>query len=290
MMLSDNARAAAYMSLAMVAFVVNDTAMKLVTQDLPMFQTLFLRGLITCALLAALASVQGGIQIRIRGRDRMFIGLRTLGDIGATLTFLTALINMPLANLTALVQSVPLAVTLAGALFLRQPVGWRRLLAILVGFAGVLLIVRPGAEGFDRYSLIALVSVGFVVLRDLSTRQVSGAVRSASLSFVSALVITTMGAIGTSFETWAPVGAGDMVRISVSAVGVVGGYMFVVLAMRTGDVAVVAPFRYSSLVWALIVGYVVFGDFPRPLTLVGAAIVVGTGLFTFYRERRLAQG
>jgi S-adenosylmethionine uptake transporter len=99
-----------------------------------------------------------------------------------------------------------------------------------------------------------------------------------------------MGAIGTSFETWAPVGAGDMVRISVSAVGVVGGYMFVVLAMRTGDVAVVAPFRYSSLVWALIVGYVVFGDFPRPLTLVGAAIVVGTGLFTFYRERRLAQG
>jgi S-adenosylmethionine uptake transporter len=264
--------------------------MKLVTQDLPMFQTLFLRGLITCALLAALASVQGGIQIRIRGRDRMFIGLRTLGDIGATLTFLTALINMPLANLTALVQSVPLAVTLAGALFLRQPVGWRRLLAILVGFAGVLLIVRPGAEGFDRYSLIALVSVGFVVLRDLSTRQVSGAVRSASLSFVSALVITTMGAIGTSFETWAPVGAGDMVRISVSAVGVVGGYMFVVLAMRTGDVAVVAPFRYSSLVWALIVGYVVFGDFPRPLTLVGAAIVVGTGLFTFYRERRLAQG
>src|SRR6056297_1584889 len=142
---SDNLRGGMLMTVSMAAFTANDTFIKAVSAELPLFQTLFLRGIATTLMMAALARALGMWRLDIPKRDRTRLLLRTATEIGAAYFFLTALFNMPLANATAILQALPLTITLAAALFLREPVGWRRLAAIVLGFAGVMLIVRPGA-------------------------------------------------------------------------------------------------------------------------------------------------
>jgi drug/metabolite transporter (DMT)-like permease len=199
---------------------------------------------------------------------------------------------MPLANLSAIMQSLPLAVTLAAWVFLKEPVGWRRLLAICVGFGGVMLIVRPGPDGFDHWSLVALVSVAFVVLRDLSTRQLTKAVPSSTVAIAASASVTVTALVLSLIEGWVMPSLGQMALLAGAAASLVVGYNYVVMVMRVGDLGFVAPFRYSSLVVALILGWLMFGSFPDALTLAGAALVVGSGIFTLWRERRVrrAQG
>jgi S-adenosylmethionine uptake transporter len=285
--LSDNTRGALLMMAAMAFFTVNDACMKGIGGEIPLFQVLLIRGVITTILLVLLARVLGGLTFRLPRRDRGLILLRTAGEIGAAFFFITALFHMPLANATAIIQTIPLAVTLAGALFLREPLGWRRLTAILVGFAGVLLIVRPGTEGFTVYSIYALVSVLFVTLRDLTTRQLSRAVPSLSVAISAAVGVTIFGAIGTATAEWVPVSPRSWLLLAGASVFLVGGYIFSVMVMRVGDIATVAPFRYTSLIVALLIGLVFFGEWPTFLTLLGATIVAGTGIYTLLRERHL---
>jgi len=183
---------------------------------------------------------------------------------------------------------MPLGITLAGAVFLGEKVGWRRYGAILIGFSGVMLIVRPGSDGFDFYSVYALISVGFVVVRDLTARQLSRSVPSLSVALINSAAITAMGAVMTVYLGWQPV-SGQSFQIILGASGfLVAGYLLSVMAMRVGELAAVAPFRYTALLWAIGLGIAVFGNYPDRLTLLGSAIVVGMGLYTFYRERKLA--
>ena len=147
--ISENARGALYMMVAMAGFVCNDTMMKLASAELTLFQAVFLRGLMASALMAALAVARGELMHRVAPVDRRTLALRAVGEIGGTICFLTALFNMPIANATAILQAMPLAVTLAAALFLGERVGWRRYGAICAGFVGVLIIVRPGTDGFN---------------------------------------------------------------------------------------------------------------------------------------------
>ncbi len=167
---SENSHAAICMVASMAGFGLNDAFIKLVGQDLPLFQAVFLRGLMATFLIGILAARDGGARFRPSRSDRRLISLRTAAEIGATVCFLTALFHMPIANASAIVQSVPLAVTLAAAAFMGEPVGWRRYVAIGVGFAGVLVIARPGTDGFNVYALWALASVGCIVLRDTRGR------------------------------------------------------------------------------------------------------------------------
>ena len=172
MTLSDNARGILLMCGTMLAFTLNDTLVKAVLQDgMNLYQVITLRGIGAALGLIVLALHQTGrLDLWPAGPDRKFLALRTFGELGATWCFLVALSHMPLANLSAILQSLPLVVTLAAALVLHEPIGWRRIAAILVGFAGVMIIIRPGAANFDEWSLLGLASVGFVVIRDLSTR------------------------------------------------------------------------------------------------------------------------
>lgn len=284
---SDNTRGALLMMGAMAAFTLNDACMKALGEELPLFQAIFLRGAATTLLLLVLARVMGALRFDLPRRDWGLIGLRSLAEVGAAYFFITALFNMPLANATAIIQTIPLSVTLAGALFLREPLGWRRLTAILVGFAGVLLIVRPGTDGFTVFSLYALVSVVFVTLRDLATRQLSREVPSLTVALTAAAGVAMFGAVGTAGSEWAPVTARSAALLIAATGFVIGGYLFSVMVMRVGDLSVVAPFRYTSLLFALVLGLVVFGDWPAPMTLLGAAIVTATGIYTLLRERHL---
>ena len=281
-----NQRGALLMATSMVTFTINDTFIKAVSDELPLFQVITLRGLaVTLALLIAARALGrrlGGIAVR----DRWLIALRTAGEVGGTWFFLTALFHMPIANVSAILQALPLSVTLGTAVFFGERVGWRRWTAIAVGFAGVMLIVRPGADGFTVYSLYALAAVASVTVRDLAARRLSAEVPSMAVALAAAVGVTVFGVLGSAVTPWQPVSALAAAQLSGAVVALLFGYVTSVMAMRVGEIGVVAPFRYSSLVAALILGFVIFGDWPAPLTLLGSAVVVATGLFTLWRERR----
>ena len=285
--LSDNVRGAIYMMLSMAGFVLNDTLMKSLAETLPMFQAIFIRGLFATALIGALAWHRRALWFRPCGRTAKIISLRVIGELGATIFFITALFNMPIANATAILQVSPLAVTLGAAVFLGEAVGWRRYSAIMVGFLGVMLIVRPGSDGFTLYSVYALFAVGFFVLRDLVTRRLPQDVPSLFITVISSLAVMIMAGLLTSTVSWQAMTFSQIGTLALAAVFVLVGYFFGVMTMRVGDIGFVSPFRYTILIWAIVLGFLVFGDIPDFLTLVGSSIVVLTGLYAFYRERRL---
>ena len=285
---AENLKGALLMMAAMAGFVINDGFMRGLLVDIPLFQGLFLRGVILTALLIVIGHLQGSFKHKIGPRDRRIVGLRSIAEVFATFGFMTALMLIPFANLSAILQALPLAVTLAAAVFLGAPIGWRRMLAILVGFCGVLIIIRPGADGFNIGSLIALGIVGLVTIRDLASRQLSPGVPSTSVAVITSMVITGTSAIGSLFQEWAPLSPGHYGLLLGSSTALVVGYVASIATMRHGDIATVTPFRYTALIWALAIGFVFFDEKPDALTLVGAAIIVGMGIFTFYRERKLA--
>ena len=288
--MSPNSRGARFMMLSMTAFTLNDTCMKSLSDEIPLFQTIFLRGLLTSLILAIAAALMGAFRIHLAPRDWSLVALRSLAEVAAAYFFISALFAMPLANVTAILQALPLTVTLAGALFLKEQVGWKRSLAILVGFLGVLLIVKPGAEGFNSYSVFAVIAVIAVTVRDLSSRKLSSEVPSLVVAFSAAIFVTIFGGLGMFTHDWTPVGTTAGLQLLGAVFFVIGGYLFSIMAMRVGDISFVAPFRYFSLLCALVAGLIIFGDWPDSLTLIGSAIVVATGVFTFYRERRLSRG
>lgn len=286
--LSQNMRGALFMSASMAGFSSNDAMIKLVAGEVPLFQAILIRGTFLVLMLGTIAWASGALRIRLSRRDRWIMTLRTAGEIGGTFCFLTALFNMPIANASAILQSLPLAITLAAALFLGEPVGWRRYLAIAIGFIGVLVIVRPGSDGFNSYSLFAVAAIGFIVLRDLSTRALSPAVPSLYAAFVTGAAITVAaGLMVLVRQDWVTPEPQHLLTLAIGACCLIVGYIFGVMSMRVGQIAVVSPFRYTLLLWAIGFGWLLFGERPDAFMLLGAGIIVGTGLYTFSRERKL---
>lgn len=285
--LTDNTRGILYMTVAMASFTLNDTFMKAATALLPLSEAIAFRGVLTVILLVILAKAMGIRRWRPEAADRRPLLLRTLGELGATATFLIALTHMPLANLSAILQALPLMMTLTAAVLLREKVGWRRMSAIAAGFCGVLMIVKPGTEGFNAWSVLALISVCFVVLRDLSTRGFSRGLPSVVIALYAAGSVTVMGVAGLAIEDWQPISPEAGAMLAAASLMLIVGLLFIVMATRQGDVALIAPFRYSGLLWAILLGWLVFGDLPGPWTVAGALIVVATGLFTYLREYQL---
>ncbi|MHA7876784.1 DMT family transporter [Roseivivax sp.] len=283
---AENARGAGLMVASMAAFTINDTFVKAAGASLPLGQILMLRGLLVLVAVYLLARRFKALR-RIPARDAGLMALRSLAEIGAAFFFLTALLALPLANVTAILQTLPLTVTLGAALFLGEEVGWRRWAAIGVGFLGMLLIVRPGTADFTAASVYVLVAVACVTLRDLVTRRMSREVPSLLVTLAAAGAVTLFAAGLSLVQGWAPLTPASAGMILGSAGFVSAGYLLSVMVMRVGDVSAVAPFRFTGLLWALALGFLVFGDWPEPLTLVGAALVVGAGVFTLRRERKV---
>jgi len=287
MIITDNIRGAAFMSASMAAFVLNDAIIKIAAENLSIFQVMFIRGLFTTAMIAMIAYYKKASFKVISKADWKILTLRMVGELGATTCFLTALFNMPLANATSILQSLPLAITLGAAVFLREPVGWRRYMAIIIGFLGILIIVRPGSDGFNSYSIWAIGAVGFVVLRDLSTRRLSQETPSILVALITAIGVTLAGAVLSPTMEWHVVTNKSVWLLLVAAAFLMFGYMFSVITMRIGEISFVSPFRYTALVWAILLGYLVFGDIPDKWTLIGSCIIVVMGCYTFYREHKL---
>lgn len=284
----DNLRGATFMVLAMLGFAIEDMFIKLLAGALPIGQIIAMLGMGGAGVFALILRAQGQ---RFFSRDMLTgpILLRSLGELIGTLGFVTAIALTPISSASAILQATPLVVTLGAALFLSEPVGWRRWSAILVGFMGVLLIIRPGMEGFDWLSLFAVQGVIGLAIRDLATRRVPAHTSSMQLSFLAFLVLIPTGAILLAVVQ-TPVIAPDPVQSVLIAGSILIGalaYYGIVAAMRVGEVSFVTPFRYSRMVFALIVGWFVFAERPDALTLIGAAVIVGSGIYTLWRERRV---
>ena len=283
-----NSQGAILMAVSMFSFVLNDGLMKALFVDMSIYQAIFLRGMVTAPLLALLAWRAGVLMARLGRRDTRLVIIRVISEVAATIGFLTALRHMPLANVTAILQALPLTVTMAAALFLGEAVGWRRWLAILLGLSGVLLIIRPGMAGFSVYSIWALGAVAAVTLREVTTRKLSKDVPSLPVALATAVAICGLGAVSLPGVTWMPVSPVMWIYVGGAGVAIIGGYLFSVMAVRIGDLGFVSPFRYTSMIWAIALGYLLFSELPDVPTLTGTAIIIATGLYSLHRERRRA--
>ncbi|WP_420964572.1 DMT family transporter [Bradyrhizobium sp. B120] len=286
MALSPNLRGSLFMAAAMASFTANDAITKAVSAELNIGEILLVRGLVAMVLVAALAWYRDAL--RSFGALLIWpVGLRVMGEIGGTLTYLSAIAQIPLANASAIFQALPLVITLGAALVFGEPVGWRRWLAISAGFIGVLVIVRPGAEGFSQASLLALASVGFCAVRDLATRRIPKALPTVFITLLTTVTVTTAGAaVLVPLGGWKPPSGHALGLLVLAAVLILIGYQCIIVSLRTGDISAVAPFRYSALLWAMLLGYFAFGHRPDAQMLAGAAIIVASGLYAFYRERK----
>lgn len=284
----ENLRASAFMVAAMAGFALEDALIKLLSVRLPTGQIVLMLGVGGVVVFLAVAW-----RLRLRIIDRAFLHpaalARNAGEMIGTMAFVTALSLVPLALASAILQALPLVVTLGAALFLGERVGWRRWSAIAAGFAGMLMILRPFDAAFDPAALFAVLGVAGLALRDLATRGVPARVHTVQLAVWGFAMLIPAGLMLTA-AGGAPVAvaAADLaVMAGILTLGTLS-YVAIMQATRRGDIAVVAPFRYSRLVFAGIVGFVIFAEVPDGWTLAGSALIIASGLYTFARERRLA--
>ena len=268
-----------------LAFVLNDGLMKIILIELSVYQAIFLRGMITIPIMSIMALRTGGIFFKSSRRDKKIILARVAAEVLATFCFLTALRHMPLGNVIAILQALPLFVTIAAVLFLNDTLGWRRWIAVTAGFCGVLVIVRPGLEGFSIYSLWALGAVICVTVREIATRQLSEDIPSLPVALMTAIAICGFGAINLTRQNWVALEATHLGYLTVAGIAIVGGYLFSVMAVRIGDISFVSQFRYTGMIWAVALGFLLFGDRPDLATILGAIIIIIAGLYSLHRER-----
>ncbi|AXI44346.1 DMT family transporter [Sulfitobacter sp. SK011] len=284
----DNIRGAVLMVLAMAGFALEDMFIKLLADAVSVGQILTMLGIGGSLAFGAIV-VARGEALFARTMLSYPIVLRGLGDLIGALAFVSAIVLTPLSSASAILQATPLAVTLGAAVFLGEPVGWRRWSAIFVGLIGVLLIIRPGLDSFEVLSLLALLAVFALALRDLATRRTPASITTMQLSFLGFVVIIPAGILLMIFTGSQVVALNATEWIYISAALGIGlfAYYAIVAAMRVGDVGFVTPFRYIRLVFALVIGVTVFGESPDALTLIGAAIIVASGIYTILRERKV---
>ena len=282
--MSENFRGALIMMICMSAFVLNDAFVRLAGDSLPLAQILFIRGLITTALLLALVIYGGVFTLKVSKKDKWRIFFRSIAEALTAYFFLTAVMKMPFANVTAILQILPMTVTLAAAFVFKEKVGIIRISLILIGFFGVVLIINPSADGFNLYAVYALIAVVLITIRDLITRKLSNEVPTL-LPTVSAsigvLLFSVILLINTPLQ---PLNMQNSLFIFLAAFFIVFGYYTAVLVMRSGEISFISPFRYTAILFALILGFIFFDEKPDITAFVGIVIVMLAGIVLMMRN------
>ena len=274
------------MVLAMGSFVANDTMVKLVGRSLPVGEIIAIRGIMAVLFIGVICTAQGVLSSLPQLRSRSVLARASL-DLIATILFITALMHMQIANLTAVMQAVPLAVAVLSVIFLGEKLGWRRTSAIVLGFIGVLLIVKPAPQTLTLYDFFALLVVIAVAVRDLVTRRIPARVPTLIVALANAMFVTLGGAILLMFETRVPPQSWQIIYLAVAAIFLASGYMFMVATLRLGELSATAPFRYTIMLFAILSGIMVFDEIPDGLAIMGMALIVGTGLYAAHREAKI---
>ncbi|MGR3542465.1 MAG: DMT family transporter [Hasllibacter sp.] len=286
--MTDNRAGILWMLLAMAAFAAEDAAIKWTGQRMPAGQVMLTLG-VGGAVIFGLAAAARGQRLWSREPLRGALLVRNLAEGSATVCFISALTLGSLSAAVAILQATPLLITAGAALFLGEKVGWRRWTAVAIGLSGVLLILRPWQDGLRPSDLLAVAATVILTARDLATRRIPARLGTLQVSFWAYLAILPGGALLLALGGGAQPFTADLaLPVALLIVLGVGGYFAVTQAMRVGEASAVAPFRYARLVFALALAALIFGERPDPLTLLGAAIVIGSGLYALLREGRLA--
>ncbi|KNG92503.1 DMT family transporter [Pseudaestuariivita atlantica] len=289
--MTDNLKGILWMIAAMAGFALGDVGIKaLAALHMPLGQIMMGLG----------AGGTLGFALWTRGRGLPLVTARLwhpailcryVAEVLAALCMVLALALTPLSSVTAILQAAPLVVTIGAALIFKEGVGWRRWLAIAVGLAGVLLILRPGTEAFSPLSLFAVGAMLSLAARDLATRAVPREVASLQLATVGFSALILAGAVLVPFgDAFVPAGVVHWSWMAFTVLTTIGGYYAITVAMRVGEISAVSPFRYTRLLFGLALGVTLFGERPDGWMLIGSAVVVGSGIYAVLRERQLARG
>ena len=272
------------MILAMAGFAFEDLFIKILSAYFPISEVIIILGFTGSVILLIIALLQRAPIIHKDLLNRHVIS-RTIFDLLGAVFFVTAIALTPLSSASAILQITPLLVTIGAAVFFRENIGWRRWSAVFVGFIGVLLILRPGFGGFMPASIFALLGAVFLAARDLATRAMKVKLPSVTIALYAFIAFGISGILIIPFNSAmiAPTSNQIMYFIGASTFGVIA-YYSLVISSRIGEMSVISPFRYSRIVFAMLLAIIILGERPDSFTLIGATIIVASGLYTFIRE------
>jgi drug/metabolite transporter (DMT)-like permease len=283
---TDNLRGAAFMALAMAGFAVEDLFLKQAARHMPPGQVILIVGLAGVAVFAAMARARGEPVL-----PRAFLAppllIRSGFEMVGRVFYSLAVALTPLSTTSAILQATPLVVVASAALLFGERVGWRRWTAILAGFAGVLIVLRPGLKGFSALSLLAVMGMIGFAGRDLATRAAPKVLSNRQLGVAGFAVFAASGALVQGVHgDWAVPGPAGLGLVALTSAFAIAAYHALTFAMRTGEVSFVTPFRYTRLVFAMILAASVLGERPDAMTLAGSAVIVTSGLYILIRGGR----
>ena len=282
---AENRRGIVFMSVSMALFIANDGLTKYVSATLPAAQLIFIRGVLSILLVLAVAQALGALpQVRMAVTPRVL--LRAVVDATATMLYLASLFHLPIGNATAINLASPLFMIVFAVLFLGEGISLTRALAIGAGFLGVLLVIQPRADAFNAWALVCLLGTLFHAARDLLTRRIPAAVPSILITLSTCVAVTLMSGAISLVEGWRPFTARDVGLLALAAAFLSGGYYFIISSMRLGEISLIAPFRYTGLLFALVLGYFIWDEVPNALAWGGIALLIGSGLYLLMRDVR----
>ena len=273
-----------WMSFGMSAFIGNDAMIKAVGTRVPAAQMIVVRGVMAIALILLVAWRMGALN-RLRDIARGWVVVRAGCEGVGTFLYLAGLFHLPLANVTAINLASPLFIAVLARLIYQEQVSAARWLAIGLGFCGVMMIIQPSGEGFNIYALMSLAATLIFAGRDLMTRKIPPSIPSILITLATASTVWLLAGGVLSWQGWVPMSWHDVGLLAIASVFLSAGYYSVIAAMRQGEMSVVAPFRYVGLLWALLIGFVVWGDIPNALAWAGIALLIGAGLYMLRQQR-----
>ena len=282
--MSENFRGAVLMMICMAAFVLNDAFVRLAGDSLPLAQILFFRGLLTTIALLLVAFYTGVFKLKVPSQDKWLIFFRSATEALTAYFFLTAVMNMPFANVTAILQILPMTVTVAAAIVFKEKVGVIRISLIMLGFFGVILIINPAQDGFNKYAGYALISVLSITTRDLLSRKLSVDVPTLIPTVSASLGVLLFSILLITKTAFQPLDLQNSFFILAAAFFIIFGHYTAVLVMRSGEISFISPFRYTAVLLALMVGFVFFDEQPDGIAFLGMTIVIISGIALMIRN------
>ncbi len=276
-------RAGLYMIATTACFVAGDTCLKLIGTSLPLGQVIGLVGVLSTLLLCIICVQQGIVRTMPMILTRSVL-LRSLLDMMGSFMFVAALTHMPFANLSAIMQSVPLCVMVIAIVFLGEKAGAARIVAVVTGFIGVMLVVKPSLQTFTVYELLALSTVAVVAVRDLVTKNIPATVPLMIIALANAVFVSIGGFVYGLSQGFQDVEAWQLTLLFAAGIAITLGYILIVLTVRLGELSATAPFRYSEVIFAIVAGTVIFNEYPDLLSYTGMALIISAGLYAAHNE------
>lgn len=283
---TSNLRGIGFMLAGAGTFVLNDSFMKIALADLPPYQVLVMRGISGTICALVLLSVMGDLKKLSDGLHR-FVFLRGILEVCAILTYILALAHAPIGDVTAIFQITPLLVILGMIFIHREAVVALRMILVALGFVGALLVAQPGFGTASPFLMLAFITALFAALRDLAGRRVSSEIPALVATLITIVMVMSGAAIvGLMAETWIIPTPYHIILMAGAGLFMMLGHMFTFLAYRNASAQAVAPFYYAFMIWAVILGYVIFLDVPNNYAVAGMLLILASGLGIVFMEQR----